>query len=102
MLRLVIILLAIAIGITIGIATANRYQRKKSEQLIEVDADYAQDISAMATIKALLPWVIGFAIIFGGLMLLVNPETAPIDQTYQPASFENGAIKPHQFGEDNE
>ncbi len=102
MLRLVIILLAIAIGITIGIATANRYQRKKSEQVIEVDADYAQDISAMATIKALLPWVIGFAIIFGGLMLLVNPETAPIDQTYQPASFENGAIKPHQFGEDNE
>ena len=102
MLRLVIILLAIAIGITIGIATANRYQRKKSEQLIEVDADYAQDISAMATIKALLPWVIGFAIIFWGLMLLVNPETAPIDQTYQPASFENGAIKPHQFGEDNE
>ncbi|MBT6257175.1 MAG: hypothetical protein HOI92_05235 [Alphaproteobacteria bacterium] len=102
MLRLVIILLAIAIGVTIGIATANRYQRKKSEQVIEVDADYAQDISAMATIKALLPWVIGFAIIFGGLMLLVNPETAPIDQTYQPASFENGAIKPHQFGEDNE
>ena len=102
MLRLVIILLAIAIGITIGIATANRYQRKKSEQVIEVDADYAQDISAMATIKALLPWVIGFAIIFWGLMLLVNPETAPIDQTYQPASFENGAIKPHQFGEDNE
>ena len=102
MLRLVIILLAIVIGITIGIATANRYQRKKSEQVIEVDADYAQDISAMATIKALLPWVIGFAIIFWGLMLLVNPETAPIDQTYQPASFENGAIKPHQFGEDNE
>ena len=102
MLRLVIILLAIAIGITIGIATANRYQRKKSEQVIEVDADYAQDISAMATVKALLPWVIGFAIIFWGLMLLVNPETAPIDQTYQPASFENGAIKPHQFGEDNE
>lgn len=102
MLRIVIILLAIAIGITIGIATANRYQRKKSEQVIEVDADYAQDISAMATVKALLPWVIGFAIIFGGLMLLVNPETAPIDQTYQPATFENGAIKPHQFGEDNE
>lgn len=102
MLRLVIILLAIAIGITIGIATANRYQRKKSEQVIEVDADYAQDISAMATIKALLPWVIGFAIIFWGLILLANPETAPIDQTYQPASFENGAIKPHQFGEDNE
>ena len=102
MLRLIIILLAIAIGITVGIATANRYQRKKSEQVIEVDADYAQDISAMATIKALLPWVIGFAIIFGGLMLLVNPETAPIDQTYQPAIFENGAIKPHQFGEDNE
>ena len=82
MLRLVIILLALAIGITIGIATANRYQRKKSEQVIEVDADYAQDISAMATIKALLPWVIGFAIIFGGLVLLVNPETAPIDETY--------------------
>ena len=102
MLRLVIILLAIAIGITIGIATANRYQKKKAEQLIEVDADYAQDISAMVTIKALLPWVIGFAIIFGGLMLLVNPETAPIDQAYQPASLENGAIKPHQFGEDNE
>ena len=102
MLRLVIILLAIAIGITIGIAMANRYQKKKAGQLIEVDADYAQDISTMATIKALLPWVIGFAIIFGGLMLLVNHETAPIDQAYQPASLENGTIKPHQFGENNE
>ncbi|MGB1917970.1 MAG: hypothetical protein ACPHRC_00300 [Candidatus Puniceispirillales bacterium] len=102
MLRLAIILLAIAIGITVGIAMASRYQRKKAEQVIEVDAEYVEDVSILATIKALLPWLIGFAIIFGGLMLLVNPEKADIDQPYRPATLENGKIKPHSFGTDDE
>ncbi len=53
-------------------------------------------------LRALLPWLIGFAIIFGGLMLLVNPEKADIDQPYHPATLENGAIKPHSFGTDDE
>lgn len=102
MLRLAIICLAIAIGITIGITVANRYQRRKAEQIIEVDADYEQDKSALATMKSMLPWVLGFAVIFGGLMLLVNNEKASIDQPYKPATFENGEIIPHQFGKDNE
>lgn len=102
MLRLAIILLAIAIGITIGVAMASRYQRKKAEQVIEVDAEYVEDVSILATIKTLRPWLIGFAIIFGGLMLLVNPEKADIDQPYRPATLENGEIKPHSFGTDDE
>ena len=102
MLRLAIILVAVALGITIGIAMASRYQRNKAEQGIDVDAEYERDSSVKATIKSLLPWIIGFAVIFGGLMLLVNPEKAEIDQPYFPATLEDGKLKPHHFGEDNE
>ena len=80
---------------------ASRYQKKKAEQVIEVDAEYVEYVSILATIKALLP-LIGFAFIFGGLMLLVNPEKADIDQPYRPATLENGEIKPHSFGTDDE
>jgi preprotein translocase subunit SecG len=101
MLRLAIILVAIAIGITLGIAMANRYWKKKTDQHIEADSEYVDAASETSLIKVMWPWVLIFTIVFIGLLLLTTGEKAEVSDRYHPAQFKDGQIMPHHFGDTN-
>lgn len=101
MLRLAIILVAIAIGITLGITMANRYWKKKTDQHIEADSEYVDAASETSLFRIMLPWALIFAVIFIGLFLLTSGEKAEVSDRYHPAQFKNGQIVPHHFGDTN-
>ena len=103
MLRLAIILTAIFIGITLGVAIANRYWKRWAERLYHADEELVSVPRAYPLWRVLLPLVVCFAVLFLGLFLLTTGEEAEIHQRYHPAELKDGEIIPYRFdGADDE
>ena len=88
MLRLAIILTAIFIGITLGVAIANRYWRRRAGRDYYADEELVSVFRVSPLWRVLLPWVGGFALLFLALFLLTSGEEADIHERYH-----SGGIK---------
>ena len=96
MLRLAIILTAIFIGIALGVAIANRYWKRRGRDYY-ADEELVSVARVAPLWRVLLPWVMGFAVLFLGLFLLTTGEEAEIYQRYHPAELKDGEIIPYRF-----
>ena len=101
MLRLAIILTAIFVGIALGVVIANRYWRRRGRDYY-ADEELVSVPRVAPLWRVLLPWVVGFALLFLGLFLLTTGEEAEIYQRYHPAELKDGEIIPYRFDDDNQ
>lgn len=92
MIRILILVLAVAAGVSLGFVLARlqakRQQRTKQTTYVDVEDGKPTPI---------LPWLIGLVVLFVGLLWLANSEPGSIDTQYNPARLENGELIPPHF-----
>lgn len=90
MIRILIIVLAVAAGIGFGMMLGRLQTKRKqhTSQTTYVDEGKRTPI---------LPWLIGLVVLFFGLLWLANSEPGDTTSQYNPARLENGTLVPPHF-----
>ena len=90
MTRYAILAAAVIVGVLIGWLLSR--PKKAANETVFVDARQKYWY---------LPWLGGSAVLLIGLFFLADPNRAPKDSRYNPATIKDGVIKPGTFTEDD-